>query len=301
MGSKYVVAAQAASRSLDTTERVGFKSILVATDFSNAAEKGLCYAIEIARRNSATLHVVHILSPAVYPYAPTSAWPDLAEQDRVSREESKAKLEEQLQAVRHELIFQGGDVYATLNELARDKQADLIVLGTHGRSGLEKVVLGSVAEKIFRETRFPVMTVGPKVGEKFRTTADLSRILYATDFSAESLHAAPFAISLAREHRANLILLNCFEGGEDGIQAMLQGLRQLVPFGTELRCEPICIVERGPHGQKILDVAEGHGADLIVLGVDGASKGLAHNTRFHGSALYKIVTQATCPVLTVRA
>ena len=180
--------------------------------------------------------------------------------------------------MRHEVIFQGGEVYATLNELARDKQADLIVLGTHGRSGLEKILMGSVAERIFRETRFPVMTVGPKAEEKCRTTSELCRILYATDFSAESLHAAPFAISLARENRAHLILLNCFEGGEDGIQAMLQGLRQLVPFGAELRCEPICIVERGPHGQKILDVAQSHGADLIVLGVDGASKGLSHKS-----------------------
>lgn len=305
MASNYGVALQPVSRSFDTTgdttERVGFKSIVVATDFSDVAEKGLRYAIEIARRDSSMLHVVHILGPAVYPYAPTSAWPNLAEQDRVTREQAKAKLEEQLQGVRHEVIFQGGEVYATLNELARDKQADLIVLGTHGRSGLEKVLMGSVAERIFRETRFPVMTVGPKAEEKCRTTAELRRILYATDFSAESLHAAPFAISLARENRAHLILLNCFEGGEDGIQAMLQGLRQLVPFGAELRCEPICIVERGPHGQKILDVAQSHGADLIVLGVDGASKGLSHNTPFHSSALYKIVTRATCPVLTVRA
>lgn len=161
--------------------------------------------------------------------------------------------------------------------------------------------MGSVAEKVFRETRFPVLTVGPKVADPARGTGELSRILYATDFSAESLHAAPYAISLARQHRAHLILLNCFEGGEDGIQAMLQGLRQLVPFGADLRCEPICIVERGPHGQKILNVAESHGADLLVLGVDGASRGATYNNRLRGSSLYKIVTQAICPVLTVRA
>ena len=87
MASNYGVALQPASRSFDTTgettERVGFKSIVVATDFSDAAEKGLRYAIEIARRDSSMLHVVHILGPAVYPYAPTSAWPNLAEQDRV--------------------------------------------------------------------------------------------------------------------------------------------------------------------------------------------------------------------------
>lgn len=300
MASKYVVATQPASRGMDTVEPVGFKSIVVATDFSAAAGKALRYAIEIARRYSATLHVVHIVGPAIYPYAPTSAWPELQEQDRIAREEAKANLERQLESVRHEIIFQGGEVSAGLNDLARDRQADLLVLGTHGRSGLEKVLMGSVAEKIFRETRFPVLTVGPKVADPACGKGELRRILYATDFSVESLHAVPYAISLARENRANLILLTCFEGGEDGIQAMLQGLRQLVPFGSDLRCEPICIVERGPHGQKILNVAESHAADLLVLGVDGASRGAAYNSRFRGSSLYRIVTQATCPVMTVR-
>lgn len=288
MGSKYALAAQPASHAFDTTERVGFKSILVATDFSTVADKALRYAVEIAQRYSAFLHVVHIVGPAVYPYAPVSAW-------------AKTRLEDQLKAVRHEILFQAGEVCAALNDLARDREADLVVLGTHGRSGLEKVLMGSVAEKLFRETRFPVLTVGPNVAEPTRGTGELSRILYATDFSVESLHAAPYAISLAREHRANLILLTCFEGGEEGIQAMLQGLRQLVPFGSDLRCEPICIVERGPHGQKILNVAESHAADLLVLGISGVSNGADYKNYFRRSSLYKIVTLATCPVLTVRA
>ena len=301
MASRDVAAVQPARHSIDTTERVGFRNVLVATDLSSAAEKGIYYAEEIAKRYGARLYVVHVQGPPVYSYAPASSWPELAEEDKAFREESRIKLEERLQPVPHELIFQEGEVCETLADLTREKHADLLVVGTHGRSGIEKVLMGSVAERLFRESRCPVLTVGPKVGEKSRNPAELSRILYATDFSAESLAGAPYAISLAREHRANLVLLNCFEGGEDGIQAMLQGLRQLVPFGTELRCQPFCIVERGPHGQKILDVAESHAADLIVLGVDGASKGMAHNAYFRGSSLYKIVTQATCPVLTVRA
>ena len=299
MASKYVVAAQLASHTLDTTERVGFKRIVVATDFSTAAEKGVHYAVEIAKRYRAALYVSHVQGAPVYTYAPAAAWPELAEEDKAFREEGRAKLEEVLKDIPHELIFQEGEISETLKDIVREKQADLVVLGTHGRSGLDKALMGSVAEKIFRELRVPVLTLGPKVVAKALSSAELSRILYATDFTAESLHAAPYAISLSREHRANLILLNCFEGGEDGIQAMLEGLRQLVPFGAELRCEPICIVERGPHGKKILDVAESHGTDLIVLGVDGISKGMGMG--FRGSSLYKIVTQASCPVLTVRA
>jgi nucleotide-binding universal stress UspA family protein len=297
MASEYVMADQSRSRSLDTTIRPAFKNILFATDLSSAAEKGLWYAVEIARRYGAILHVIHVVGPPVYPYAPAAAWPKLAEEDKTFELEAKAKLEEQLQPVPHELIFQEGEVSPTLSDLIRAKQADLLVLGTHGRSGIEKALMGSVAEKIFHQAACPVLTVGPKVTARSRYAAELNRILYATDFSPESLAAAPYALSLAQEHRAQLILLNCLEDGAEAVHAMLQTLGRLVPFGADLRCEPICIVERGPHGENILDVSEGHGADLIVLGIAcGPVK--AH---FHRSALYKIATQATCPVLTVRA
>jgi len=77
--------------------------------------------------------------------------------------EAKAKLEEQLQSFPHEWIFQEGEVWLTLSDLIRVKQANLLVLGTHGRSGIEKVMMGSVAETIFREADCPVLTVGPKI------------------------------------------------------------------------------------------------------------------------------------------
>jgi len=291
----------ARDRTFERTHRATFKNVLFATDLSSAAEKGLPYAIEIARRYSARLHVVHVASPVAYPYAPAVAWPKLAEGEQAFRSEAKAKLEQQLQSVPHELIFQQGDVWPTLRDLIRLKEADLLVLSTHGRSGMEKALMGSVAERVFHQAACPVLTVGPKVTVKSRHAAELNRILYATDFSPESLAAAPYAISLAEEHRTQLILLNCFEEKDAEVRAMLQTLHQLVPFGADLRCEPICIVERGAHGQKILDVAEGHGADLIVLGIDSAYEHSFRKARFQQrSDLYKIVTQASCPVLTVR-
>ena len=79
-----------------------------------------------------------------------------------------------------------------------------------------------------------------------------------------------------------------------------QTLRDLVPFGAELRCQPTCVAERGAHGHKILEVSEGHGADIVVLGVTSGGPHLHKKSYFYRSALYKIVTQAKCPVLTVR-
>jgi nucleotide-binding universal stress UspA family protein len=294
------VQAKRAEKLLDNTNRVAFREILFATDLSTAAEKALPYAMEIARRYGAMLHVVHTIAPARYPYAPVAAWPALEEEEQRFRLQARQRLEHRLEGMPHEINFQTGQVLPVLREAIECKNIDLLVIGTHGRTGVDKVVLGSVAESIFRDAACPVLTVGPRANTGSHSAAELSRILYATDFSAESLNAAPFAISLAREHRAQLILLNCLEQGGDP-RSMLGTLRELVPFGADLRCEPICVVEQGPHGDKIPEACEAHGADLVVLGVVVDRQRPGAHAPFHRSALYKIVTQCTCPVLTVRA
>jgi nucleotide-binding universal stress UspA family protein len=279
--------------------RFALRRVLFATDLSTAAEKALPYAEEIARRYGAVLYVVHAIAPAGYPYAPVAAWPKIEEQEEQFRTQAKQRLEHRLEGLPHETDFRHGQVLEVLREVIAEKEIDLLVIGTHGRTGVDKVVLGSVAEAIFREAACPVLTVGPRAATDSHSTAELSRILYATDFSPESLAAAPYAISLAREHRAQLILLNCLEeGGESRL--MIRTLRDLVPFGADLRCEPICVAEQGPHGQKIPEACEAHGADLLVLGAAVEKNALARQLHFHRSALYKIITQATCPVLTVR-
>jgi nucleotide-binding universal stress UspA family protein len=286
-------------KTLDSTTRVTFKNMLFATDLSSSAENALPYAVEIARRNHATVYAVHVIGPDVYPLVPPAAWPKFAEDEKEFRRESRHRLDEQLRDLSHEIIFQAGDTWPTLAKVIEEKRVDLIVLATHGRTGLEKVLLGSVAEEIFRQALCPVLTVGPRSSPRAKETAELNRILYATDFSPESLAAAPFAISLAREHRAQLILLHSMEGTGE-VSALRHVLRDLVPFGADLRCEPDCIVERGAPANKILEVSEGHGADMIVLGVHGADGHLSRITHFVRSDAYKIVTQAKCPVLTVR-
>lgn len=283
-------------RALDTTTRVAFRRILFATDLSTAAEKALPYALEIARRYGAMLYVVHAIAPIGYPYAPVAAWPQLEEEEQRFRASAKQRLEHRLEGTAHELDFVSGHVLPVLREMIESKDIDLLVAGTHGRTGMDKVVLGSVAEQIFREANCPVLTVGLRSKTSAHSVAELSRILYATDFSPESLAAAPYAISLSREHRGQLILMNCLEQGGES-RSMLRTLRELVPFGTDLRNEPICVVEQGPHGDKIPEACESHGADLLVLGAAAPKQG-AH---FHHSALYKIITRATCPVLTVRS
>ncbi|HXJ16791.1 MAG TPA: universal stress protein [Candidatus Polarisedimenticolia bacterium] len=286
-------------RLLDIPGHLALKNILYATDLSATAQKAMGYALGIAQRYSSTVYAVHVIQPDVYPFAPPAAWPQMDADEEIFRKEAEAALQRELQSVPHELIFRAGEFWQTLSEIIQEKKIDLIVSGTHGRTGLEKALLGSVAEEIFRRASCPVLTVGASVSSKPREHGQLNRILYATDFSPESLAAAPYAISLAREHRAQLILLHCIENRDDA-PTMLQTLHDLVPFGAELRCQPTCVAERGAHGSKILEVSGGHGADIIVLGFTSGSRSANKKSYFYRSALYKIVTQANCPVLTVR-
>ena len=295
-------AAQAKREEQETQRnaRFAFRRILFATDLSTAAEKALPYALEIARRYGARLYAVHATTPGGYPYAPVAAWPQLEEQEAEFRSQARKRLERHLEGIEHETEFREGKVLSVLSDSIKDKQIDLLVIGTHGRTGVDKAVLGSVAETIFREAQCPVLTVGPRVNTESHSAAELTHVVYATDFSAESLAAAPYAISLSREHRAQLILLNCMEEGGDA-RLMIRSLHELVPFGADLRCEPICIAEQGPHGQKIPEACEAHGADLLVLGASVQKNAFGGQFHFRRSALYGIITKATCPVLTIRA
>jgi nucleotide-binding universal stress UspA family protein len=236
-------------KTLDSTTRVTFKNILFATDLSPSAEKALPYAVEIAHRYHAAVYAVHVIRPDVYPLVLPAAWAKFAEYEGEFRRESRLHLDEQLRDLSHEIIFQAGDTWPTLAEVIEEKLVDLLVLGTHGRTGLEKVLLGSVAEEIFRQALCPVLTVGPHSSLRPKNAAELNRILYATDFSPESLAAALIAISLAREHRAQLILLHSMEGTGE-VSVLRHALRDLVPFGADLRCQLECVVERGAPANK---------------------------------------------------
>lgn len=289
---------------LATLYQISFKNILFATDFSRAITASLPYAEELARRYGSTVHVVHVVRPDFYPYVPPSEWPRIAREEKEFREKGKRQLEAEFQGFPHEFIFPSGDVWKNLARIIEQKKIDLIVLGTHGRTGVEKVLMGSVAEEIVRQAKCPVLTVGRAVFSKatHAAAADLNRILYATDFSPESLAAAPYAISLAREYRAELILMHAIQKPEPGrVNSAFQTLRDVIPFGTRLSQAPRFIVERGSPEAAILNVGKKQNADLIVMGVRGASALLPVRTRFVNSIAYMVVAKSACPVLTVPA
>lgn len=286
-----------------TETRVSLQNILYSTDFSNQSHAALPYALSIARKYGSKVFAANIIPMMPFPpSSPPEAWEQISAQATQAAEEAMRGLEPQMTGVRHELIVRRGDIWAELSSIIEQNDIDLVVIGTHGRTGVSKLLLGSVAEKIFRQAPCPVLTVGPNVCGEPDSIVDLYTILYPTDFSAESLAAAPYALSLAQENQSRLYLLHVTDGPVDGATeaSLTRELRTLIPPEAELWCEPKTFVEAGAPAEKILGLAEELGVDLIVVGVKHAGKFPGVSTHGPAATAYNVVTHAICPVLTVR-
>lgn len=292
-------------KAVQARTRITVKNILFATDFSPAADAAAPIAIEIAQRYGAKVYGVHVNRFDDYTAAAPNAWAAMAEAAEKETKEDAGRLNEQLQCIEHEVVIGEGNIWEVVSGLIKEKEIDLVVLGTRGRTGLGKTILGSVAEQILRQSPCAVLTVGPHVNVWSDEYAKMREILYATDLTADSPTAAPYAISLALENQAHLVLLHVIEDGKAGdlvdspevVDVKERKLQQLVTEQAGVWCDPTYIVEQGPAAEKILDVAKRRHTDLIVMGARSA-KGLA--THLNIGTVHNVVSQATCPVLTVR-
>jgi nucleotide-binding universal stress UspA family protein len=287
--------------------RISLENILFATDFSASSEGALLVAKSIARRYGAKMYGVHVNKFEDYTSVSPNAWPAMKDLEEKEMREDTERLENELQGVEHEAMVRQGRVWDAIEEIIRAKDIDLIIVGTRGRSGLERVLLGSVAEEILRHAPCPVLTIGPHVKTWSNEYAQMREILYATDLNADLPKATPFAVSLAQENQAHLVLLNVIEDPKPGElvnQAQVgdfrkRRLEELVPQEAGLWCEPTVIIEEGPAPEKILDVAKRRHTDIIVLGVR-PTKGIMAATHLAKGTAYRVIAEAPCPVLTVR-
>jgi nucleotide-binding universal stress UspA family protein len=292
---------------LDTQIRVQLKNVLFPTDFSSAANSALPYAAEIARRHGAKLYAVHVLPSGTYVMTPAETWPTSIEGMMTEAKQQAGELVSHLEGVEAEVLVRSGDIWTVIEEVVEGCKIDLIVLGTHGRTGWGKVLLGSVAESIFRKALCPVITVGPHCSADPKRSVEFHQILFATNFSPESLVAAPYALFLAQENQAKLTLLHVVEDPKSGlgnpdqlVPPELPMLCRIVPKDARLWREPEFLVEEGIAAGKILQIAAEKKADLIVLGVHPPRGPLHADTHLPMTTAHRVVSQAPCPVLTVR-
>jgi nucleotide-binding universal stress UspA family protein len=300
---------------------ISIKNLLFATDFSQASAAALPYAIAISRHYGSTLHATHVVTESAF--VMSSGWADPSligaayENTRSLAQAKMHDLDVRLEGLPHQTWVCTGEFWDSIAEVIALNHIDFLVSGTHGRTGMSKLLMGSTAEEILRRARCPVLTVGPRVlaqSEATRRTANgdiippeirFQRIVYATDFTAQSLAAKPLAFSLAREFKADLIAIHVIEDGADltrtpgPVERASHRLQELVSEEETLLRRPVLLVEFGSPADRILELAAEYRADLIVLGVrPPGSFGVA--THIPWATVPKVVAGAHCPVLTVR-
>lgn len=287
---------------------IGFRNILFATDFSSAAAQAIPYVKKIARHYDAALVALHVRPPVVNPMTEPATWPVYVEAAKAQDEQCREELLNTFAGIPTEVVIEEGSIKDCLQSAIEKNDTDLVVIGTHGRTGLGKLLLGSVAEEIFRTVPCPVLTVGPRASMSNGPAGEFRTILYATDFSSESLGGAAYAVSLAQEFQSRLILLHVIARQRAGdlvstadLMATSQKLlRQIVSPEALLWCNPEYQAVEGNAAEQILEFAKLRDADLIILGArheEGVSGATSH---LPFATAHQIVTHATCPVLTIR-
>jgi nucleotide-binding universal stress UspA family protein len=302
---------------------IEISQILCPVDFSDLSRRALDHAIAVAkwyRSRLSVLYVYHVptagMALSSLPVAPAAEAVALSPADR---EQLRRQLRgfapaDVLKDVPVECLVAEGDVATEV--LAEAEAADVVVLGTHGRSGFEHLILGSVAEKVVRKAHCPVMTIPPAAANATKAVPALfHHIVAGIDFSDASLHALKYALSLAEETDAHLTVLRVVEvprelaewaaDSEEGKGYVerwkalaLAHLHDVVPDDARVYCHVDERVEAGQPYRELLRVAAEQSAGLIVIGAHG--HGVLDRV-FFGSTAQHMVRQAVCPVLTLRA
>jgi nucleotide-binding universal stress UspA family protein len=288
----------------DSSARIGFENILLATDFGPSSHSALLYSLALARRTRTRLFLAHVVNPLrllghdAVQRAVNDAWRN------AHTEMTNQLIEGRLEGVENHVVVVQGDIWEELSRMIQKFKADLLVVGTHGRTGVWKMLLGSTAEKIFRACPIPVLTVGAKLQGVPRPEGP-KRILYSTGFLPQSLYAGKFALSLAQQQQAQLAMLHVVRNVEnDSPQKRTEAeaeskdrLRSLIPSDAALPGPPEVFVAFGEPGDAILKLAAEWKPDLIVLGVRRPEEDARRITR---ATAYNVISNALCPVLTVK-
>jgi nucleotide-binding universal stress UspA family protein len=307
---------------------IEIQRILCPIDFSEYSRHALDHAVALARWYGSTITVLHVFSTTpVAAYAPGMPGFDpivltSADRDQLLVDVKRFVDTESAPGVSIDAVIREGDAVGEILSLATDMEADLLIVGTHGRSGFERLLLGSVTEKLLRKASCPVLTVPRRHPDAVPATPVLfKQILCPVDFSHCSLQALNYAMSLAQEADAHLTVLHVMgdelEVTPDAYGAIImndlesladfrrrheedarQRLTAAVPESVAASCSVETIVSRGGKpSREILRVAAEQRTDVIVVGVQGRG---AANLVFFGSTTNHVVREATCPVLTVR-
>lgn len=280
--------------------RPAIRNVAIATDFAPWSDRAMQHALAVARHFGAVLHLLHAVRPSEFPFVP-----DLVPQlDELAHRDcdgliSQLKGSHRLDDVEYRCWNMKGEISEVFGNFVHDHKIDLLVLGTRGRNGISKFLLGSIAQQIFHYVFCPVLTVGPwSPGASARLR--LKRLLYATDLSAESAAAVPYVLTAARTWGAEVDVLHVCPSAKSNCQYSMEdlGRRLDVCEGAEMPVVVRYHILPGAPSPTVLTFAKQNKEDLIVLGL------APRHALYSGpsqSRAYEVVRQAQCPVLSVRS
>jgi nucleotide-binding universal stress UspA family protein len=293
--------------------------ILCPVDFSEASKHAIDHSVVLAGYYKSQIAALHVLTPLSLTVAGAgTSSEEASEIERVRRLTTEAFAVATANTIEVDVLVDVGQPATLIVERAARLPADLIVMGTHGTTGFQHLVLGSITEKVLRYATCPVLTVPPRAHA--RSQLPFTHLLCAVDFSDASLDAVRSALSLSRESGAALTLLHVLEWPwdeppppkieelpfEQGValaefrryseQSARRRLESLIPDSNRSSQVTTKLRNGKPHVQ-ILEVAAEVGADLIVIGVHGRNP---VDVALFGSTTNQVVRMATCPVFTLR-
>jgi len=291
------------------------RRILCPIDFSEFSTRAFRHALSLAEHYRAGLVALHVVEMWKYPYADYAAIDggDYANLRHSLHKGAKEHLQEfvsqhQHEGVHAELAICGGRAPDSILSFAQREKFDLIVMGTHGRRGFDRLMLGSATDRVMREALCPLLAVcqpphdAVAAGEGRHYVHCLNRILICTDFSESSDRALQYAISVAEEYGAELTVMHVVEGApdqakrEEVIATAKQRFERLVPTEKRTTIKTKILVLFGKPYQRIVEYAREAEIDLVTMGVRGAG---ALDRAIFGSTTYRVIQLGPCPVLAV--
>ena len=293
---------------LDAKRRVAPKKIMLATDFSSASEAALPHALTIASHYGSTLYVAYVICPEFMDILPPESTATMVKHAQGFAQQNMERLlgAGHQKGISCQPLIGQGAIWEVLQDMVQQNGIDLIVVGTHGRRGLRKLLLGSVAEEVFRMAPCPVLTVGPKTSETRSADVQLGHLLYPLEFVPDPSDAAAYAVSLAEDFHAKLTFMKVFEEmvPSPGVKAeVLEPVRHWIddhiPTESDLPERTSFELGFGPAAEAIVKFSTDRSVDLIVMGVRRLDPVMAAHLPKPDTA-YEVVRAAPCPVLTVR-
>lgn len=288
---------------LHTATSITFRNILFLTDFKEESRRALSFAQALAHHCDSHLFPAHVITPFLPSELEAPIADDIMQRLEADKKKDLAGL------VRNSgqpstALTASGCIESAVARWIREHDIDLIVMGTRGRHGIERLLLGSTAEAVVRTATCPVLTIHGEVRPPSARGLDFTHVLFATDLSKSSEPAGSLALSFALEFGARVTLLHVLPPGSrttsqlviDSALARHQ-LLALAPAETARECEIDCVVAEGQPAEQILNLAEEMSVDLVVVGLPPYPHS---STRFRSGVACEVVSSAATAVLTVR-